>query len=228
MKAKGFFSFIGSIFPLSLRNEIQKLKVNMLSRKVVLLEKELEIRIPPLQMKIDADIRHGSKFDFIPFIEKKGDFYFEMVMQRLRNGEIPMVAEVEGKKIVGYLWINLNEMRVPELGQRMKLESKEAYLYDAYVLPEYRNKGIIRSLMRQAFLFLRSIQTERGYAYTLSLNKPLRKVARMTDHKEVGMPPYQFKYKFIWIKNYSVTKLRMALGLKAGNLPLEDLAKVFE
>jgi GNAT superfamily N-acetyltransferase len=67
------------------------------------------------------------------------------VERRLRAGDSCHVARIDGR-IVSSLWCTTREIAIGYLGYRARLAEGQAFLYDAYTVPEQRRKGATRAL----------------------------------------------------------------------------------
>lgn len=64
----------------------------------------------------------------------------------LRHDHDLFLAEASGR-VVGWAWIGYECVYLPPLGREIRLPQHTAYLYEAYVRPEVRGRGIGRALV---------------------------------------------------------------------------------
>jgi hypothetical protein len=104
-------------------------------------KRSLDEPIPNIVPKIPVEIRQATINDLPKFKEIIDEAKYDRFKQRFQEGNICFVA-LDKEKIVSFAWIGLCNKFEPELGVEVKLAEKEAYLFDAYVVPEYRNHGL--------------------------------------------------------------------------------------
>lgn len=61
--------------------------------------------------------------------------------------EHDLVLAVRGGQTIGWAWIGYERVYLPPLGRDIRLDSGTGYLYDAYVRPAERRRGIGRALV---------------------------------------------------------------------------------
>lgn len=67
-------------------------------------------------------------------------------VERLRRGDVAYVASVEGRP-VGYVWLQVTTAHVEErFGFTIRLQHGDVYDFDSFVCPEFRGRGILRTL----------------------------------------------------------------------------------
>ncbi len=110
----------------------------------------------------------------------------EALASRLRGGDIMVTAAGGGGEVCGCLWIALSSANLSELGKRVDLGPGEAWIYDLYVFPPYRNSGVGRGMLGFALAFLRERGFSSAYANVERGNTPSRKV-----FERVGFRPYK-------------------------------------
>ena len=76
---------------------------------------------------------------------------------RLQQGEYCFVCE-NGGNIIGYLWFCATSKYIPEIQSTLVLEPCEVYVYNAYVVPDFRGRDIVPRLYKVG----RSLLADRG------------------------------------------------------------------
>ena len=62
-------------------------------------------------------------------------------LARLNRGEQCFFSRANGK-LANYIWFCPNDKHIPEIQCTLRLRPDEVYVYNAYVIPEYRKKNI--------------------------------------------------------------------------------------
>jgi GNAT superfamily N-acetyltransferase len=88
---------------------------------------------------------------------------------RIAKGHLCIVGRHEGE-IVGYTWADPVEVNDRTCDHR--LEPGEAYLYDAYVVPEHRGRGLAPYLRQASYEHLRSAGFRTFYSLSDYFNQP--------------------------------------------------------
>jgi ribosomal protein S18 acetylase RimI-like enzyme len=110
----------------------------------ILLERLLEEPIQEIVPKIKVRIEQATKNDLDKFkgiVDKKN---YNRFQQRFKKGRICLMA-LDGDKVAAYSWISLDEYDTNRRVE-LKLNDKEAYFFDIYVVPEYRNNRLQTAL----------------------------------------------------------------------------------
>jgi GNAT superfamily N-acetyltransferase len=101
-----------------------------------------EIRLPPRDINIDV-VRIG-----LENLPDGGYLRRSVIKARLGRGDVGLAARAEGR-IVSSVWIAHAVWRMADLGLAVRLNPRQAVLYDAYTVPEYRRHGIMAALARE-------------------------------------------------------------------------------
>lgn len=88
---------------------------------------------------------------------------------RIAKGHLCIVGRHEGE-IVGYTWAD--PVEVNDRACDHELERGEAYLYDAYVVPEHRGRGLAPYLRQASYEHLRRAGFHTFYSVSEYFNKP--------------------------------------------------------
>lgn len=70
----------------------------------------------------------------------------ERFQARFKQGDRCILAVVDGK-VVGFMWFCVNQYHIEgRYGYKVYIPSNTVYVYDEYVIPTYRRKGILKQL----------------------------------------------------------------------------------
>lgn len=87
----------------------------------------------------------------------------EELIRRLQGGQL-CIGVFIGDKLAAYMWVDPFECNHPP--NRAPLSAGEAYLYEAYSLPEFRGRDVAPFMRRSAYDLLRSRGFNRFYSIT--------------------------------------------------------------
>jgi ribosomal protein S18 acetylase RimI-like enzyme len=104
--------------------------------------------------------------------------------RRLAIGDTCFLAEDDNGSIAGFCWVVFrhNARKMPWIAGSLatSLQPREAFVYDAYVVPDYRRNRIYERLLLEVLRFLRKEHYLRVYFQVQSGNIPSRKgIVRM-------------------------------------------------
>jgi len=137
--------------------------------------------IPSIKIAVKpASINHIQKICARTFRRRNCE---RKLAKRLRNGHICFIAEERKKQIVGYFWVAFREIFLSEIGKKMKLSNGNAYLYNAFVFPEFRNKKVFEKMLEEILRFLRKKQFTKAYIGTRASNIPSLRGIRRVGYK---------------------------------------------
>lgn len=108
--------------------------------------------------------------------------YLIKVLERLKASHQCFIAE-RNSEILGYVWFAFGELYVNEIERRVVLREDEAILYDGYVSPFQRGKGIGPDIWSQSIIRLRRSGYRRIYGFVASYNKPSRRALEKINGK---------------------------------------------
>jgi ribosomal protein S18 acetylase RimI-like enzyme len=108
--------------------------------------------------KIKVQIKLATINDIDKFTSLFDENKCARLKQRFTHGRICFVA-LDGSKLVGQLWVSLDDEYETEGRIRVKVINNEGYLFDVYVIPEYRNNRLGKYLTFTALKYLR----DQGY-----------------------------------------------------------------
>ena len=125
------------------------------------------------------NIQRLNETKFKPTFDVGGAF------ERISNGELCFVCE-NNNKIVGYSWFASGNRYIPEIQFILKLSNNDFYCYNWYIIKEWRNKNIIRSIVHTAFLSLKDKRFKRAIVGYLDWNKAAERVFYKLNLKSIG------------------------------------------
>ena len=94
---------------------------------------------------------------------------YNQLRDRLGNGHKCVIVKHEDDAI-GYTWINPHE--ISHANYRRSLEPDEVYLYGAYILPEFRGRGLAPLMRAECYRHLRRLGMRRMYSISGLFNTP--------------------------------------------------------
>ena len=86
-------------------------------------------------------------------------------------------------KVVSYCWIAFGEEWIGEIEMKVKPGPQEAYLYDAFTLPQYRRRNFFSTLLSNSLEYLESRGYSRALIFALSSNRPSIKAIEKSGFK---------------------------------------------
>lgn len=75
------------------------------------------------------------------------------------------------KKVVSYCWIAFDEVWIGEIEMLIKPKDEEAYLFDAFTLPEYRKRNLFSVVLSNTLSYLKSKGYHRVLIFALHSNR---------------------------------------------------------
>lgn len=116
----------------------------------------------------------------------------EQLISHLDQGR-RCLACLEGDDLVAFSWFNLDTG--PHPAYRYRIGEDEAYLFDAFTLPNYRGRGIAPYVRYRLYLELEKLGYTRLYSVSETYNKPAIRLKMKLRAKIVqrGVRVYLFK-----------------------------------
>jgi len=134
-----------------------------LNALVNILYRDLQAPISEILPRIDIEIKKVEGDEVIEFKDSVDRARYLKFENRLTKGREGFVALVGGR-IVCYVWISFQDEYEPFLGMNIELNQENGYIYDTYVIPEFRRKGINSAVCNRALEYIKN----RGYKGTLT------------------------------------------------------------
>jgi GNAT superfamily N-acetyltransferase len=108
----------------------------------------------------------------------------DLIQARLGRGDLCVVLK-HGSAIAGYTWANLE--RVSDATCDFALERDEAYLYDAYIAPQYRGRSLAPYMRAECYRHLRAAGRRTFYSISELFNTPAIKFKRKLNAEAVRL-----------------------------------------
>jgi ribosomal protein S18 acetylase RimI-like enzyme len=153
----------------------------------VLMERDMEIPIPPLRIEGCYQVRTAKVEDLYLFahLHKKVYADVEGFAKRLKSGQTCYIALDKGK-IIYFVWVSSYDIPKSLTSRFVKLKPQEVYMYHALCLPEYRRKKIHSSVMTIRLKDLQEKSFKKAYVDCQVNNVP--QVKTLLKH---GFIPYK-------------------------------------
>ncbi|MHA1650492.1 MAG: GNAT family N-acetyltransferase [Candidatus Helarchaeota archaeon] len=122
---------------------------------------------------------------------RRADFFD--YKDRLKLKHICLVSKLkDSNKITGYFWVGVNKYRFKDVILKIQLREDEAYLYNAYIFPKYRGKGIFFWVISKVVEYLVPYNYKRAYGIVAMTNPAMIKHA-IPKYEKLG---YRF-FKYL-------------------------------
>jgi hypothetical protein len=108
----------------------------------------------------------------------------EVVRKRLERGHLCIVLK-HGSAIAGYTWADLH--RVSDDTCNFPLADDEAYLYDAYISPQFRGRSLAPYMRSECYKHLRAAGRRSFYSISDFFNTPAIKFKRKLNAEVVRL-----------------------------------------
>ena len=133
---------------------------------------------------IEFEVRRSNQCDIEQIQQNRLDG--REILRRTENGHLCFVAQNSQGEIIGYIWIAFDEIYIGEILKTMALTSGEAFLYDVFVFPKYRKRGVYKQLLRTTCGWLRQRGFMNAYCGALASNVASRSGLERVGFKEEG------------------------------------------
>lgn len=144
----------------------------------------------PLQMNIsNVKVIIASESEFEKWLQQHKTvfswIYVEQeVLATLNDPKIPFVAKINNK-IVGYLKVAIRNAYVLDYDAHIRLPNDVAFVQDTFVLPEFRGRGIAKSVISKAMIYLK----KQGYS-KIFCHIPQWNIVSIRTYTSLGFKPY--------------------------------------
>jgi ribosomal protein S18 acetylase RimI-like enzyme len=145
-------------------------------------KRSLDEPIPEKSPKLEVEIRQATISDLPKLKEIVDEEKYDRFKRRFQKGKICFIA-IYKEKVAAFAWISIDNEFEPNLQVEIKLEEKEAYLFDAYVVPEYRNHRLYPALGDTSLRYLRSQGYKNVLFFVGNSNKYSLKSVRSSGFK---------------------------------------------
>ena len=119
----------------------------------IMFERSLEEPIQEIVPRVRIRVAQATEDDLDKFKGIVDEDKRSRFKQRFEEGRICFVA-LDGKKVVAFTWLSLENEYEPDLQIEIKLNDEEAYFFDTYVLPEYRHNRLQSTMMAAKLMYL--------------------------------------------------------------------------
>jgi GNAT superfamily N-acetyltransferase len=157
-------------------------KIGLKYVKLLLWERHLTNEIPKTETKIPVEIRLASIRDF-----ERSPLLKDEAAKRLNEGDLGFIAVWNGM-VVGYLWASFKrKVYLGEIEREVSFKTGGVYLYDGFVLPNFRRKGLFKKLLEEALQYFKSRNVKKANAGTLTNNKAPQKAFKALGFSTVRL-----------------------------------------
>lgn len=172
----------------------------MKSVKLFLWERNLGDEIPKTETKIPVEIKLASVPDF-----KRTNLPKDEAVKRLSEGDLGFIAMSNGR-IAGYLWASLKrKVYLQEIEREVSFRTDEVYLYDGFVLPDFRRTGLLKKLLEETLHFFKSRNVKKANAGTLTNNRAPQSALRALGFRTFRLLKFVRIFRF---KKFEERKVR--------------------
>ena len=127
----------------------------------------------------------------------------EIYINRFKRGDHCVVIEDHQKKIIGYEWFTINPTHLELItGYNVVVPNNSIFAYDAYIIPEYRIRGIWVAFKKKSVDLMRKYNRINIITFVFSGNK-----LSLNTHFRFGFVIYQrvislklFNFNFYRVK----------------------------
>jgi GNAT superfamily N-acetyltransferase len=133
-------------------------------RDTIVFERSLADPVQQVIPRINVNIRMATINDLDKLKRLVDQDKYVRFQERFEHGKVCFVVLVEDI-IVAFSWISFHNEYLSENQIEVQLKDKEAYFFDTYVDPAYRNKGLQAAMIPPRIEFLRS----QGYEKIIGL-----------------------------------------------------------
>ena len=108
----------------------------------------------------------------------------QIVRSRLARGDLCIVLK-RGSELAGYTWADLQ--RVSDAACNFPLDRDEAYLYDAFIAPQFRGRSLAPYMRAECYKHLRAVGRRSFYSISDFFNTPAIKFKRKLNAEIVRL-----------------------------------------
>jgi ribosomal protein S18 acetylase RimI-like enzyme len=130
----------------------------------IFFERSLKDPIQEVVPKIKVPIKQATIDDLDKFKDRIDINNYERLQQKFRQGKLCFMA-LDGNRVVGQQWVSLDDHYDSDLKVIVTVNDNEGYLFDAHVIPEYRNNRLQSALAATALKYLH----DKGYDKATSI-----------------------------------------------------------
>jgi hypothetical protein len=200
-----------SLFTLTLRSALRPLGA---WQALVFFERDLSGEIPDVSAGIPLDIRvvrAGDLTAYRPALEASG-LRWERLEARIAQGDMCTIA-LSGDRLVHVSWITLAGAWVPELRGTLRPGPGDAYVYDAFTLPEVRGTQVQPAASARLLRWARDNGHRRVTFYVRGSNPSALRIAEKTSARRT---------RVVWCFRPGLRDGAWVMGLGAERAPRID------
>jgi CelD/BcsL family acetyltransferase involved in cellulose biosynthesis/GNAT superfamily N-acetyltransferase len=161
-------------------------------------ERDLSLDIKRLAPDIETQIDLFSGEKTLEWLEGHGlDWMLdpkEITVARKNHHLFPSVI-YEGK-IIGCLKVGFGDVYIADYGRVVNFGEKTAFIYDTFVLPEFRGKGIPTNLISETLLYLRESKFQKVKCHIPKWNKASVSTFYKNEFKKIKYARF-FRFLFL-------------------------------
>lgn len=136
------------------------------------------------EAKVKVDIQVIRR-DAFPEISDKFKNSNINMKETFGTADICVIAEINGI-LTHWGWVTFNEAYLMEIEKRVRVDSKSAYLYGVYTIPDYRRLGIYSKVMEKLCNYLQKRGFEKVYLCIVYDNIPSLRAAYKAGYQKIG------------------------------------------
>jgi hypothetical protein len=146
-------------------------------QRFIYFERPLDKAIAEITPKIPVRVGLATIDDMDKFKGMFDENKHNSLRQRFTKGQLCFSAQY-GSRVVAQQWISYQDEYYAEKQLKIEVKNNEGYLFDAYVVPEYRNNKLYSILIATTLKYLHDHGYEKATTYIADYNKfPLRTCA---------------------------------------------------
>ena len=177
--------------------------------RLIVLENTLAGPLKMLPVEPGLVIRQMDESDLERFREP-GRFITERRIAdfaaRLKSGRRAFIALSAGK-VSGYGWLSRQVEIDARCGAEISLAQDEGYIYDGFVFPAFRGRGIYAHLLLSRLDWLERDGCRRVYSMVFSDNSPALNAHSQARFRTYGEMSYSKIFNFRWRRKYDLCPL---------------------
>lgn len=126
-------------------------------RRLLVLERPFAGMVSDVPPKVPVVVEEAFAAGLDEYVELRPDQDRRRLERRFELGEYLFVVRHDGR-VAGATWVTTDRAYIEYVDQEVRLTPRVGYLYDLYVRPEYRGKGLDRALYSYLFRYFTAEQ----------------------------------------------------------------------
>ena len=141
-----------------------------------------DLRDPMLDIKAQKPVQviFDSKDEIIEWLKEHNPLYSWMYVPeeiKIATSEKHIFPYVKANgDIIGYVKIGIKKVYILDYDEIIEFPDKSSFIYDTFVVPEFRGKNIAPFLLNEAIKYLKDHKFEKIWCHIPSWNTPSRRV----------------------------------------------------